>query len=90
MKKSKEPQDIKKGWHNPIRAAQAACHDNKGYAIVTLRVVVNKNEPVFWLEPNVQKIHPAAIAGVSFSPVLIGLLAEITTDVDNRESGKVE
>jgi len=85
-----DQQEIKKGWHNPIRAIQAACTDNKGYGIVTLTVVVNKNEPVFWLEPEMRKIHPASIAGVSFSPTIIGLLAQIAPRVDNKEDDTVK
>lgn len=54
--------DIKETWFNPIRAAQAACKDNKGLAIVTLTILVKKNDPVRWREPDVKKIHPARLS----------------------------
>lgn len=82
--------DIKRGWLNPIRAAQAACKNNNGYGIVHLTVLVSKNEPVFWLEPNLTKIHPASLHNVTLSPTLLGLLASMVNDVDNNEGPTVE
>ena len=89
-KRSSATGDIKQGWLNPIRAAQAVCKSNNGYGIVHLTVLVSKNEPVFWLEPELIKIHPASLEGASFSPTLLGLLVEMTKDVDNKENGTVE
>jgi hypothetical protein len=82
--------DIKRGWLNPIRAAQAACKNNNGYGIVNLTVLVSKNEPVFWLEPYLTKVHPASLANVVLSPTLLGLLVGMTKDVDNNKDGTVE
>ena len=92
MAKKKRPstEDIKPGWLNPIRAAQAVCKANNGYGIVHLTVVVSKNEPVAWLEPSLNKIHPASLEGASFSPTLLGLLISLAKGVDNKESGTVE
>lgn len=53
--------DIKETWLNPIRAAQAACKSNRGLAIVTLVVLVDKNDPVRWLEPKLEKVHPVRL-----------------------------
>ena len=82
--------DIKRGWLNPIRAAQAVCKTNNGYGIVHLTVLVSKNEPVFWLEPSLTKVHPASLANITLSPTLIGLLAGMANNVDNNEDGTVE
>lgn len=85
-----DAQDVKRGWLNPIRAVQAACTSNKGYGIVQLTVVVKKNEPVFWLEPELKKVHPAALGGATFSPTLLGLLIAAAELVDNKENDTVE
>lgn len=79
-------EDIKKAWLKPIRAAQAVCKANNGYGIVQLTVLVAKNEPVFWLEPELTKIHPASLENVTISPTLIGLLANMARHVDNKEN----
>jgi len=53
--------DIKESWLNPIRAAQAACKNNRGLAVVTMRVLVHKNDALRWSEPKLEKVHPARI-----------------------------
>lgn len=73
-------EDIKPSWLNPIRAAQATCRSNRGYAILTLRIVVNKNDPVIWLDPELSKIHPARLAGADLSPSLLGSMLELGRD----------
>ena len=82
--------DIKRGWLNPIRAAQAACKNNNGYGIVHLTVLVSKNEPVFWLEPSLLKVHPASLDNITLSPTLLGLLAGMANNVDNNKDGTVK
>jgi hypothetical protein len=73
-------EDIKPSWLNPIRAAQAACRSNRGYAILTLKIVVDKNDPVAWLDPELSKIHPARLAGGNLSPSLLGIMLELGKD----------
>ncbi len=52
-------EDIRPAWLNVIRALQAACHRNRGYATVTVKVLVDRdNMPVLWSEPRLEKIHP--------------------------------
>lgn len=77
-------EDIKAAWLKPIRAAQAVCKANNGYGIVQLTVLVSKNEPVFWLEPELTKIHPASLDGMTLSPTLLGLLVNMSKHVDNK------
>jgi hypothetical protein len=51
--------DIKPQWLNVIRALQAACYRNQGYATVVVKVLVNRDgEPINWSEPRLEKIHP--------------------------------
>lgn len=81
-------EDIKPSWLNPVRAAQAACRNNKGYAVVRLTILVNKNDPMLWLEPELGKIHPARLAEVNLSPELLAAMLEIADRaVDNKKSG---
>jgi len=52
-------EDIKPQWLNVIRAMQAACYRNQGWATVTVKVLVNsRGEPRCWSEPKLEKIHP--------------------------------
>jgi hypothetical protein len=51
--------DVKPQWLNVIRAMQAACRRNQGYATVTVKVLVNRDGvPINWSEPRLEKIHP--------------------------------
>lgn len=80
------PKDVKPAWLNPIRAAQAACKDNRGYAVIEIKLLVNGNEPVLWFQPIVQKIHPAKLGRQH--KVSIGLLEHMLAmaEVDNTDS----
>ena len=56
-------QDIQPAWLNVIRAMQAACYRNQGYATVAVKVLVNRDGiPVNWSEPRLEKIHPKTSA----------------------------
>ena len=81
-KKGRVTEDIKTSWLNPIRAAQAACRSNRGFAIITLTVAVDKNDPVAWLDPEVKKIHPARLADGNLSPTLLGIMLELGNSDD--------
>lgn len=43
------PEDIHWEWLEVIKALQAACKDNNGYAKLTVNISVNKNKPVLWV-----------------------------------------
>lgn len=75
--------DIKPSWLKPIRAAQAACTKNRGYGIVYLAILVNKNDPVMWREPELIKIHPARIAESNISPMILSALLD---NIDEKGS----
>jgi len=75
-------EDIKPSWLNPIRAAQATCRNNRGFAIVHLTIVVDKNDPVAWLDPELRKIHPARLADGHISPTLLGMILELGKEDD--------
>jgi len=49
--------DIKPQWLNVIRAIQAACYRNQGYATILIKVLVNRDGDN-WSEPKLEKIHP--------------------------------
>lgn len=72
-----DTQDIKESWLNPIRHAQAACYKNRGYAILTMSVVVKENDAVLWLDPELVKISPIKLARANISPTLVGLLTQL-------------
>ena len=51
--------DVKPQWLNVIRRLQSACHGNQGYAVLSIRVLVNgMGEPVCWTEPMRVKVEP--------------------------------
>jgi hypothetical protein len=88
MAKKDVTDDIKQSWFNPIRAAQAACRKNRGYAILTLTVLVNKNDPMLWSEPQLIKVHPAKLADYQVSPALLAAMLELAdSKVDNKKDG---
>lgn len=86
----KTPQDVKKGWLNVARAAQAACSGNKGFGIISFTVVVSGNEPLIYLEPELKKIHPHSMSAGQISPALLGVLLNLADHVDNNAGGTVE
>ena len=88
MAKKNVTDDIKPSWLNPVRAAQAVCRDNKGFAVVHLVILVDKNDPVAWKEPELLKIHPARLAEHTVSPMLLaGMLEIVDQQVDNNDPG---
>jgi len=51
--------DIKPDWLNVIRRLQSVAGQQKGYAIVSVQVVVDATgTPVFWCEPELLKLEP--------------------------------
>ena len=42
------PEDIHWEWLEVIKAAQAACKDNSGFAKLTLVISVHLNKPILW------------------------------------------
>ena len=74
--------DIKESWLNPIRAAQATCRNNRGLALVTMTVLVHKNDAVRWSEPKLIKIHPARIDGKNTNEEILNAILNIDS-VDN-------
>lgn len=42
------PEDIHWEWLEIVKAAQAACKDNSGFAKLTLIVSVHLNKPILW------------------------------------------
>lgn len=51
--------DIKPDWLNVIRRLQSVAGQQRGYAIVSIQVVVDESgAPVFWCEPQLTKLEP--------------------------------
>ena len=69
------PLDVKPAWLNVARQGQATASSNNGYAIVTIKVVVLKGDPVFWFEGQLEKIQPMALTNLRLTEPLIGLIA---------------
>jgi len=67
-------EDIKETWLNTIRAAQAACSQNKGLAILHIFVVVDKKDPVAWAPVKLTKVHPAKLADGNVNEEILALL----------------
>jgi hypothetical protein len=66
--------DVKDTWLNTIRAAQAACSQNKGLALLHIFVIVDKNDPVAWAPVKLTKVHPARLADGNVNEELLALL----------------
>ena len=75
--------DIQPGWLNIARHGQAAASGNGGYALITIKVMVLRNEPVFWYQANVEKIQPMALGNLTITEPLMALLAASALDGDS-------
>ena len=54
--------DIKPKWLNLIRRLQSKAKQQEGYAIMHATFIVDSNgDPVFWLEPKVNRIEPMSM-----------------------------
>ena len=53
-------QDIQSAWLNIARRLQSAAATQQGAAIITIKIVVNGTQPIYWTEPEVKKIEPKA------------------------------
>jgi hypothetical protein len=66
------PEDILWEWLEVIKAAQAACKNNQGFARFTLTVSVHKNKPVLWapawLTTDLTTLVPPAYSLLKLSP----------------------
>jgi len=84
---AKLTEDVKPSWLNPIRAVQASCKNNRGYAVVTIRVLVKKNDAIAWSEPELEKIHPARLAELNLSPSFLAMMLKLSesSEVDNKD-----
>jgi hypothetical protein len=66
--------DIQRSWLNIARRLQSVA-DNRGYAVLTLRVLVGPGgTPVPWSEPQVTRLEPAN------SPEISERLRELAKD----------
>ena len=66
--------DIQRSWLNIVRRLQSVA-DNRGYAVLTLRVLVGPGGvPVPWAEPQVTRLEPAS------SPEISQRLRELAKD----------
>jgi hypothetical protein len=53
------PLDIRPAWYNPIRRLQSVACKTQGYAIVSMRIVIDEyGDPVLWTDPQMTKIEP--------------------------------
>lgn len=53
--------NLRQGWASiAARMQQVACTENAN-AVITMNILVDRSgNPVFWFEPNIVKIEPAA------------------------------
>lgn len=64
--------DLKPGWLNVVRRLQSVA-TSQGYAIVTIRVLVNaEGLPVLWTEPTQCKIEPKVTNAEAALAILAG------------------
>jgi len=66
--------DLKACWFNVIRRLQAAVASNRGFAIISIQIVVNETgEPVFWTEPGMVKLEPQGRGAHFLAQLISGL-----------------
>ncbi len=65
--------DLKAHWGSVMRAVQAACHNNPGYVLLRVAVVVRRDEPVAWtVTPS--PVHPVSLSNGTLSPAVLEAL----------------
>lgn len=65
------PLDIKPGWLNVARRLQSVSRKQAGYAVISVRVLVNADgEPLLWNDPTVTKLEPLRAAERFLSDLL--------------------
>jgi len=63
--------DIKPGWLNVARRLQSVSRKQAGYAVVSIRVLVNADgEPLLWNDPTVTRLEPLRAAEQFLSDLL--------------------
>jgi len=68
------PRDIRPDWLNVIRRLQSVACQQRGYAIITMSVVVDAaGRPVFWESPRMTQLEPAEGAARFMAQVVAGL-----------------
>ncbi|MFA4974451.1 MAG: hypothetical protein WC683_17735 [bacterium] len=74
MSNNSLPQDIRPDWLNVIRRLQSVACQQRGYAIITMSVVVDSNGcPVFWQSPQMIQLEPAEGAAKFMAQVVAGM-----------------
>ena len=53
--------NLRQGWASAaLRMQQVACNNNAN-AVITISILIDRSgNPVFWMEPNIHKVEPAA------------------------------
>lgn len=65
------PLDIKPMWLNVVRRLQSVSRKQAGYAVVSIRVLVNSDgEPLLWSDPTVARLEPMRAAERFLSELL--------------------
>jgi hypothetical protein len=70
------PDDIKdlEQWCNVIRRIQSMAHNQRGYAVVTIQVMVDENgHPVLWTDPAMAKLEPQGRAREFLRSMISGM-----------------
>jgi hypothetical protein len=66
--------DIQPEWLNVIRRLQSVACRQRGYAIVSLQVMVDEHgQPVFWTEPTLTKLEPQRRAQEFLARIISGM-----------------
>ena len=66
--------DIKPGWLNVIRRFQSESGKQNGFAIITMKVVVDsEGNPVFWTSPEACKLEPKRGAEKFLAQIITGM-----------------
>ncbi len=60
------PEDIHWEWLEVIKAAQAACKDNRGFAKLDLVISVVHNKPMLWTIKGIEPTDPCEMESPKF------------------------
>ena len=67
-------EDIRPDWLNVVRRLQSVACRQRGYAIVSISVIVDENgTPVFWSEPDLLKLEPQGRGAQFLAQIISGM-----------------
>ena len=74
------PEDVKPNWLKVVRRAQSSCSKNNGLALMTMQVIVSKNNAIIWLSPHLKLLEPSSLSEAEMTPELLAGIVALASE----------